>query len=1808
MIDIETIGVGMETAGLEKGRRALEATEKAANRTADAADALSNKAKGMDASMRGAGVGVDALSAKTKAAEAAMLATANGANLLAKAAGLLASGAVVKGFLDRADAITVMNNQLKLATGSTQAATVASTQLFDIAQRGRVAFTDLGSTYASISRAAAALGVSQQRQIVVTEAIANAMAAGGASASSMQAALVQLGQGLASGTLRGDELNSVMEQSPRLAQALADGLGITTGQLRAMGAQGEITAEKVIRALESQAAVLRNEVAGATMTVGQGWTVLGNSVTVAVGQLDKATGASEAVANALKATADGVTSLGAAIKNNETAITTVLGVLGGAATAAGIMRVVGAIAAVRTAVVGLAAVAAAANPVTLALLGVGVVTGAVIGANSARKSSMEGMAEEIERTTERIAVAERQLAAAGGSKGAMTKQLEDRIAAMRKYRDEMQQTWSAKSIEGLDTSAEDARFARHTEQMKKDAAAADELASIRRKLSGVDENYLPTLTKLHAQYEAGKLSLPEYQRLVEKLAQDNYKKSDAEKAALQATHALDNKYKEFRGTLQEKLAQQQLEMGTGQKLTESDKLRIQFMALLGDEFKKLSIKRQVEIDGLINQLALGEEEIKQIKRRQSAYQAYLDDQKEQRDAEVARTNAVYQNRNAVIDYETAILNQNKATELEISLIGQSEAARRKAVEVLRLQIEEEKKLDEINKTPYEKESDREEQRARVRSATAIAIANAGNRVILDEWLKTADQINQSLTDALMRGFESGKGFMRNLVDTTANLFKTLVLRPIVKAIVDPVGLSFAGLSTAANASDAASNVTNGFNIANLGTSIAALGGNIANLTSAFTTGWSGFFGGSSLTNMATAGSMFGSAGSAAATAGYLAGPVAIAAVVANALGLFRKTTQVGAGLSGTLGEGDISTYALMRKSGTLFQGPDYTLQNKGIAEQSAALQTAYQTMRAATAGMATQLGLSADAVVNFTTRLGNDLIHPDTGGYGLKLDGLSQEQIQAKVSEALASANDALAQQILGTWTTATETVTRVITEEGGHWDSGVETITREITETIEKTAYQASEFAKTGETASQTLARLSGDLGVVNAAFDTLGATLLKGLKGADQASSLVSAFGGQDAFKTATAAYYEAFYSEEEKRSTLTRQVTEALAAQNLVMPATVEAYRALVEAQDLTTASGQDAAAVLVKLGPTFAKTLEGIEDDAKKTAAQVSQYLGPVNDAATQSNETLIKLLDERKSLEADLATAMGGTAAAIALATEGMDEQGKAAWAVNQILKQQIAAQEQINTARDSILSLQRDLMQAQFGNAAVAAFDLAQATKDMTADQRISYVQQVAIASAIQRAITVEGQKKSLQEELLSLTETSTEALVRQRAALDESVRAQFDAVQAAKAAKAAADERKNLEEEWLRLTGQTAALRARDLAQVSAGNRGYQQQIWAYEDLKTAQEKAVAAAERAIAAEQKRQDEIVTGAEKLVDSLGSVFELLSEQVRELYGQTDATKALLATQGMALIDQAIATGVLPTQKDLTQAITAARAGLDANSYSSKAEFTYAQLTLAGKLSLLRSDAQEQLTTAEQALAVAKQQQTTLEAQLASLKGVETGVLSVAQAIAAAVAANAALAAASGVTPGAVSGGSTPSSSALAAFSGDSGALWNDNWVRAPGDGTLYRPDEFKALVNTAVTTQQGAMDVFNGLKSSGMTGAEFEQRMGWTSGTVAAFAAANGLPAFENGGMHSGGLRLVGERGWEVEATGPARYWNQQQLGQAMSGVNTERLETLVADMSAEIASLRAELRDIKTNTGRSTDILDRVSEGGGRFRTKEVA
>jgi tape measure domain-containing protein len=91
----------------------------------------------------------------------------------------------------------------------------------------------------------------------------------GASASASDAAITQLIQGLQSGVLRGEEFNSVMEQAPRLAQALAAGLGVTTGQLRAMAQAGELTAKTVITSLQSQSAALQDEFTSFARTDGK---------------------------------------------------------------------------------------------------------------------------------------------------------------------------------------------------------------------------------------------------------------------------------------------------------------------------------------------------------------------------------------------------------------------------------------------------------------------------------------------------------------------------------------------------------------------------------------------------------------------------------------------------------------------------------------------------------------------------------------------------------------------------------------------------------------------------------------------------------------------------------------------------------------------------------------------------------------------------------------------------------------------------------------------------------------------------------------------------------------------------------------------------------------------------------------------------------------------------------------------------------------------------------------------------------------------------------------------------------------------------------------------------------------------------------------------------------------------------------------------------------------------------------------------------------------------------------------------------
>lgn len=133
------------------------------------------------------------------------------------------AGGKVQEIVQVADAWNMMSARLKLATAGQREYTVAQKELFAIAQRIGVPIQETATLYGKLQQAVRMLGGEQKDALSITESISQALRLSGASATEAQSSLLQFGQALASGVLRGEEFNSVVENSPRLAQAL-DGL------------------------------------------------------------------------------------------------------------------------------------------------------------------------------------------------------------------------------------------------------------------------------------------------------------------------------------------------------------------------------------------------------------------------------------------------------------------------------------------------------------------------------------------------------------------------------------------------------------------------------------------------------------------------------------------------------------------------------------------------------------------------------------------------------------------------------------------------------------------------------------------------------------------------------------------------------------------------------------------------------------------------------------------------------------------------------------------------------------------------------------------------------------------------------------------------------------------------------------------------------------------------------------------------------------------------------------------------------------------------------------------------------------------------------------------------------------------------------------------------------------------------------------------------------------------------------------------------------------------------------------------------
>lgn len=202
-----------------------------------------------------------------------------------------------------ADEYNNMAGRLKLVAGEGAALAEALDAVRVTANTSGADLDATATLYTRLAQATKALGLSQSDVVGLTDTINKSFAVSGASAAEAEGAIRQFAQGLASGALRGDEFNSVMEQSPRLSQALADGLGVGIGQLRKMAEEGQLTAEVVTRALQSQAAAIEADFGKMPDTVARATQRLTNEWTVFIGKLDQTSGVTASISSGLNALA-----------------------------------------------------------------------------------------------------------------------------------------------------------------------------------------------------------------------------------------------------------------------------------------------------------------------------------------------------------------------------------------------------------------------------------------------------------------------------------------------------------------------------------------------------------------------------------------------------------------------------------------------------------------------------------------------------------------------------------------------------------------------------------------------------------------------------------------------------------------------------------------------------------------------------------------------------------------------------------------------------------------------------------------------------------------------------------------------------------------------------------------------------------------------------------------------------------------------------------------------------------------------------------------------------------------------------------------------------------------------------------------------------------------------------------------------------------------------------------------------------------------------------------------------------------------
>lgn len=225
-------------------------------------------------------------------------------NALVGAMAALGVGLGVKELAEAADSYAMLSAKIQQSTKDSGNFEQAISGVHQIALQTNSTLDNTGALFTRLNTVAKDMGKSQQFALDMTSTVTKAIQLGGSSTQEAEAAVTQFIQAMQGGVLRGEEFNSIMEGGYGLAEALAKGLGKTTGELRAMAENGELSAERVLAALEKQKAGVDAQYAEMPTTISNALQKIATSWQILIGEMDQANGASATVAQWLSTIAD----------------------------------------------------------------------------------------------------------------------------------------------------------------------------------------------------------------------------------------------------------------------------------------------------------------------------------------------------------------------------------------------------------------------------------------------------------------------------------------------------------------------------------------------------------------------------------------------------------------------------------------------------------------------------------------------------------------------------------------------------------------------------------------------------------------------------------------------------------------------------------------------------------------------------------------------------------------------------------------------------------------------------------------------------------------------------------------------------------------------------------------------------------------------------------------------------------------------------------------------------------------------------------------------------------------------------------------------------------------------------------------------------------------------------------------------------------------------------------------------------------------------------------------------------------------